>query len=201
MDFVWFIFECTVYLFCSISNRRLVGLKCFGIHNEDQWRLDKEVEQRCKKSINHIELIYSPPKRQNIDSHDSIASSKASPKPSASTSCSPSLAKSPRSPSHKKRSILKRDLAPSNTLEQAMRIIENATTESQPSEKKQRRVGWSKEEEKNLVDGVAMYGEGNWAIILRNFEFHGCRDSVSLKDKWRNIVNKRLRTKAMEKKR
>lgn len=51
-----------------------------------------------------------------------------------------------------------------------------------------KRVRWSAEELSALRYGVAEFGEGNWAKILKmSTQFHTCRDAVSLKDKWRNI--------------
>lgn len=51
------------------------------------------------------------------------------------------------------------------------------------------------DEKARLVDGVAIYGAGNWAQIVKAFEFHKCRTSVSLKDKWRNLLLKKQREK------
>lgn len=43
----------------------------------------------------------------------------------------------------------------------------------------------------NLVKGVEVFGVGKWASILERFSFGPYRDSVSLKDKWRNMVKNR----------
>lgn len=45
---------------------------------------------------------------------------------------------------------------------------------------------WSAEETRWLEEGVELYGMGNWAKILRKYNFAG-RTSVNLKDKWRNL--------------
>ncbi|KAG5177011.1 hypothetical protein JKP88DRAFT_350842 [Tribonema minus] len=45
----------------------------------------------------------------------------------------------------------------------------------------------TKEEEGYLRDGVKIYGEGRWAVILEAYPFEN-RTSVNLKDKWRNIT-------------
>ena len=53
---------------------------------------------------------------------------------------------------------------------------------------KQKRVAWTSEEVEYLKKGVAKYGEGNWTKILKAYDFLSCRTSVSLKDKWRNLL-------------
>jgi hypothetical protein len=50
-----------------------------------------------------------------------------------------------------------------------------------------KRVPFSKEEVRNLEKGVAKFGVGKWSDILQKYSFHPSRDSVSLKDKWRNL--------------
>lgn len=45
---------------------------------------------------------------------------------------------------------------------------------------------WGDEETKWLQKGVKVYGEGNWAQILKAYPFVG-RTSVNLKDRWRNL--------------
>jgi hypothetical protein len=52
-------------------------------------------------------------------------------------------------------------------------------------ETKKKRTPWTAEEERNLREGVNHYGEGHWAEILRTYKFKSCRDSTSLRDKWR----------------
>ena len=51
------------------------------------------------------------------------------------------------------------------------------------------RVRWSETEVENLRYGVERHdGLPNmWATILSKYEFHLCRTSVDLKDKWRNL--------------
>ena len=50
------------------------------------------------------------------------------------------------------------------------------------------KVKWLQYEEENLKRGVRDWGVGNWAAILDQYEFLSQRTSVSLKDKWRNLV-------------
>ncbi|XP_027041714.1 telomeric repeat-binding factor 1-like isoform X2 [Pocillopora damicornis] len=45
---------------------------------------------------------------------------------------------------------------------------------------------WSADETRWLEEGVELYGTGNWAKILKKYNFVG-RTSVNLKDKWRNL--------------
>jgi len=59
--------------------------------------------------------------------------------------------------------------------------------------KTETRVIWTREEEKNLEAGVAMFSAGNWASILEHYKFNEKRNAVSLKDKWRNMQKKRAR--------
>lgn len=51
-----------------------------------------------------------------------------------------------------------------------------------------KRVPFSKDEVKYLMDGVKKYGKGNWSEILKNYPFHKKRSSVDLKDKYRNLM-------------
>jgi len=51
-----------------------------------------------------------------------------------------------------------------------------------------RRAKWTPQEEENLARGVAVYGVGNWAAILNAYKFDPKRTTISLKDKWRNMV-------------
>lgn len=71
-------------------------------------------------------------------------------------------------------------------------VAQSASTRanvSQNKSKRSKRVKWTKEEVHALQEGVRQYGEGRWAVILREFasSFHSCRISVDLKDKWRNL--------------
>ena len=52
--------------------------------------------------------------------------------------------------------------------------------------KRRRRVSFTEEEIRNLVNGVNSFGK-SWALILQNFEFHESRTQVDLKDKYRGI--------------
>ncbi len=49
---------------------------------------------------------------------------------------------------------------------------------------------FSEQEVQHLRDGVHRYGVGNWSRILLDpqLHFHETRNSVSLKDKWRNLM-------------
>lgn len=47
---------------------------------------------------------------------------------------------------------------------------------------------WTEKEVANLLKGVETFGRGQWAIILKSYSFGPYRDSVSLKDKWRNML-------------
>ena len=47
---------------------------------------------------------------------------------------------------------------------------------------------WTQLEVQNLLDGVGKFGVGNWSNIYINYYFLPCRDPVSLKDKWRNMI-------------
>lgn len=60
---------------------------------------------------------------------------------------------------------------------------------SQNKEKRSKRVKWTDAEVAALREGVERYGEGRWAVILREYaaRFDAVRISVDLKDKWRNL--------------
>lgn len=49
------------------------------------------------------------------------------------------------------------------------------------------------EEEAMLLDGVRVFGVGNWKKILNSYTFHWKRTAVDLKDKYRNIMRARVR--------
>ena len=66
-----------------------------------------------------------------------------------------------------------------------------ANTET-AAEKRKKRKSFSAEETANLEEGVRRCGVGRWKEILALYPFGG-RTAVDLKDKWRNIVNKRAR--------
>ena len=68
----------------------------------------------------------------------------------------------------------------------------NASTRanvSQNKAKRLKRVKWTDQEVSALRQGVTRYGEGRWAVILREYatSFNPVRISVDLKDKWRNL--------------
>lgn len=60
------------------------------------------------------------------------------------------------------------------------------------SGRKKRRKSFSAEETANLAEGVRRCGVGRWKEILALYRFDS-RTAVDLKDKWRNMVNKRAR--------
>lgn len=50
---------------------------------------------------------------------------------------------------------------------------------------------FSEDEENALIKGVQRFGEGKWALILKEYKSHFIeRTGVNLKDKWRNIKKK-----------
>jgi len=61
-----------------------------------------------------------------------------------------------------------------------------------------RRAPWSISEEENLEKGIAIYGVGNWAQILGSYKFNEKRNGNSLKDKWRNMVKKRMKRNSLK---
>eukprot|EP00178_Gracilaria_changii_P012391 TRINITY_DN350_c0_g1_i1.p1 TRINITY_DN350_c0_g1~~TRINITY_DN350_c0_g1_i1.p1 ORF type:complete len:1155 (+),score=182.31 TRINITY_DN350_c0_g1_i1:8400-11864(+) len=71
-------------------------------------------------------------------------------------------------------------------------VSANASTRpnvSQNKAKRQKRIKWTQQEVEALRLGVQKYGEGRWAVILRENAnmFNPVRISVDLKDKWRNL--------------
>ncbi|CAN8072194.1 unnamed protein product [Agarophyton chilense] len=71
-------------------------------------------------------------------------------------------------------------------------VSANASTRpnvSQNKAKRQKRIKWTAQEVDALRNGVHKYGEGRWAVILRENAnlFNPVRISVDLKDKWRNL--------------
>ncbi|KAK7118224.1 hypothetical protein R3I94_021904 [Phoxinus phoxinus] len=57
------------------------------------------------------------------------------------------------------------------------------------SETSKARRKWTVIEDRKLKAGVKKHGEGNWRMILDDFEF-GNRTGVNLKDRWRTLKNK-----------
>lgn len=49
------------------------------------------------------------------------------------------------------------------------------------------------EEEAMLLDGVRVFGVGNWKKILNSYRFHWKRTAVDLKDKYRNMTRAKMR--------
>lgn len=49
-----------------------------------------------------------------------------------------------------------------------------------------KRKRWSEQEIDNLYEGIARFGFGNWSDILNHYNFDE-RNSLDLRDKWRNI--------------
>lgn len=48
---------------------------------------------------------------------------------------------------------------------------------------------WTVIEDRKLKAGVKKHGEGNWRMILNDFEFDN-RTGVNLKDRWRTLKSK-----------
>lgn len=44
-----------------------------------------------------------------------------------------------------------------------------------------------------LLEGVRVFGAGNWKKILNSYRFHWKRTAVDLKDKYRNITRAKMR--------
>ncbi|EIE26538.1 hypothetical protein COCSUDRAFT_59065 [Coccomyxa subellipsoidea C-169] len=65
----------------------------------------------------------------------------------------------------------------------------NPATES-PGRRRQKNKRWSDEERDALINGVTILGTGHWAAILDRYTtiFAPGRNSVDIKDKWRNLV-------------
>lgn len=59
---------------------------------------------------------------------------------------------------------------------------------NQKAMKQKDRTPWLDYETDNLKMGVKTYGVGKWSRILQHYDFLPCRTSISLKDKWRNLV-------------
>ncbi|XP_057295205.1 uncharacterized protein LOC130623710 isoform X2 [Hydractinia symbiolongicarpus] len=62
----------------------------------------------------------------------------------------------------------------------------NSDNEDEPQYRR-KRVAFTDEEERFLIEGISHIGVGKWAAILRRYKFHQCRTSVSLKDKYRTM--------------
>ncbi|KAF6000384.1 hypothetical protein F1559_000393 [Cyanidiococcus yangmingshanensis] len=75
-----------------------------------------------------------------------------------------------------------------------------ASEVTQHSKKKSGRMAYvrfTEEEERLLLEGVALYGIGNWkAILSRMHGFHPKRTPMNLKDKFRNMLRARMRQSA-----
>ena len=52
-----------------------------------------------------------------------------------------------------------------------------------------KRVKWTAQESKDLVEGVKKYGRGEWALIKADGRLKlGHKSNVQLKDRWRNLT-------------
>jgi hypothetical protein len=62
-----------------------------------------------------------------------------------------------------------------------------------PVDRNHSRRPWSSEEEDSLHAGVVLHGEGNWQAMRNNprLNFNARRTAGDLKDKWRNLKNKK----------
>jgi len=66
-----------------------------------------------------------------------------------------------------------------------------------PKRVRQRRVEFTEEETRQLIDLVHKFGVGKWVSILREGKFNSCRTPVSLKDRWRNILKRHKRLQSL----
>ena len=60
---------------------------------------------------------------------------------------------------------------------------------------RRKRRAWTIEEIQKLIIGVQRHGKGNWAVIHSKMEFDSSRTATDLKDKWRNLVDVREKSK------
>jgi hypothetical protein len=56
-----------------------------------------------------------------------------------------------------------------------------------PKKQGTKKTPWTEVEVRHLLDGVKRFGHGKWANILNAYTFAKVRDSVSLRDKYRNM--------------
>jgi len=96
----------------------------------------------------------------------------------------------------KKRKISLDSVRPVRNAVVAKSISTSSSTRprAQPPASASGRISWSQVEIQYLKRGVEVDGlEGQWARILAKYKnkFHYSRDSVSLKDKWRNLARTR----------
>jgi len=94
------------------------------------------------------------------------------------------------SESYKKRPVKNSTVKPVNSLSKVLSTIKQRRP--RPAVISEKREAWSRSEEENLAKGVAVYGVGNWAQILLAYTFNEKRNGNALKDKWRNMVRKRI---------
>jgi hypothetical protein len=75
-------------------------------------------------------------------------------------------------------------------IERANKVVAEARIATKTKNKKQgtKKTPWSENEVKHLLDGIRRYGLGNWSTILSKYKFDSVRDSISLRDKYRNMV-------------
>lgn len=59
-------------------------------------------------------------------------------------------------------------------------------------QKRRVRTPWLDYEIQNLIMGVYNFGAGKWAIIHTHMAFQKNRTYIDLKDKWRNLIDRRL---------
>lgn len=80
-------------------------------------------------------------------------------------------------------------LAPTVLLILLMQVFKELTTDA-ARYARQKNTRFSDEERNALIEGVFILGTGHWAAILDRFStvFAPGRNSVDLKDKWRNLV-------------
>lgn len=69
----------------------------------------------------------------------------------------------------------------------------NSRSSGKSSGRRDSYTRFTNEEENMLMDGVRLFGVGNWKKILTSYKFHGKRTAVDLKDKYRNMTRAKLR--------
>eukprot|EP01124_Arcella_intermedia_P026378 TRINITY_DN4947_c0_g1_i1.p1 TRINITY_DN4947_c0_g1~~TRINITY_DN4947_c0_g1_i1.p1 ORF type:complete len:653 (-),score=173.57 TRINITY_DN4947_c0_g1_i1:9-1865(-) len=79
---------------------------------------------------------------------------------------------------------------PTSKLTKKRKLMTSTTSTKKLKTSTGERLTWTEHEVKQLEKGVAVYGVGHWAEILKAYKFLPERTSVSLKDKWRNLSKK-----------
>lgn len=74
----------------------------------------------------------------------------------------------------------------------AKSVLQTLYPDATPDRRKNR-IPWSAAEEQNLLEGYARFGPSRWKQILESYTFHTSRNSVDLKDKFRNLKKQQER--------